>query len=128
MREQLQSNFWRDEFACKGEVCCDSTAAISLELVDRLQELRDLINKDYPQTPLIITSGFRCNQHNLNVGSSYASQHPRGLAADIMIPSFGKAKFLKYIKSIPAFERGGIGENYANFVHVDIRRTGRARW
>ena len=127
-REQLQTNFFRDEFTCKGEVCCDYSAPISLELVDRLQELRDLINEDYPGTPIIINSGFRCNIHNRNIGSSDGSQHPRGLAVDLRIPKIGKQRFLDYIKKIPAFERGGIGESYNTFVHVDIRRTGRARW
>ena len=37
--------------------------------------------------PVIISSGYRCNQLNIKVGGAYASQHTLGEAADIHIPS-----------------------------------------
>lgn len=36
--------------------------------------------------PIIISSGYRCNQLNVKVGGAYASQHTLGEAADIQIP------------------------------------------
>ena len=36
--------------------------------------------------PIIISSGYRCNQLNIKVGGAYASQHTLGEAADIYIP------------------------------------------
>lgn len=36
--------------------------------------------------PIIIGSGYRCNQLNVKVGGVYASQHTLGEAADIQIP------------------------------------------
>lgn len=36
--------------------------------------------------PVIITSGYRCNQLNVKVGGAYASQHTLGEAADIVPP------------------------------------------
>ena len=36
--------------------------------------------------PIIISSGYRCNQLNIKVGGVYASQHTLGEAADIFIP------------------------------------------
>lgn len=36
--------------------------------------------------PIIITSGYRCNQLNVKVGGAYASQHTLGEAADIRLP------------------------------------------
>lgn len=36
--------------------------------------------------PIIISSGYRCNQLNIKVGGAYASQHTLGEAADIQLP------------------------------------------
>ena len=36
--------------------------------------------------PIVITSGYRCNQLNVKVGGAYASQHTLGEAADIRLP------------------------------------------
>ena len=36
--------------------------------------------------PIVITSGYRCNQLNIKVGGAYASQHTLGEAADIQLP------------------------------------------
>ena len=36
--------------------------------------------------PVIITSGYRCNQLNVKVGGAYANQHALGEAADIVPP------------------------------------------
>lgn len=36
--------------------------------------------------PIVITSGYRCNQLNVKVGGAYASQHTLGEAADLRLP------------------------------------------
>ena len=36
--------------------------------------------------PIVISSGYRCNQLNVKVGGAYASQHTLGEAADIRLP------------------------------------------
>ena len=46
-----------------------------------LEPLRSFVGK-----PIIITSGYRCNQLNVKVGGAYASQHTLGEAADIQLP------------------------------------------
>ena len=40
----------------------------------------------FAQQPIIISSGYRCNQLNVKVGGAYTSQHTLGEAADIYIP------------------------------------------
>lgn len=42
--------------------------------------------RSYVGQPIIITSGYRCNQLNIKVGGAYASQHTLGEAADIQLP------------------------------------------
>ena len=46
-----------------------------------LEPLRSFVGK-----PIIITSGYRCNQLNVKVGGVYASQHTLGEAADLLLP------------------------------------------
>ena len=36
--------------------------------------------------PIVVTSGYRCNQLNIKVGGAYASQHTLGEAADLKLP------------------------------------------
>lgn len=40
----------------------------------------------FADQPIIISSGYRCNQLNIKVGGAYASQHTLGEAADIQLP------------------------------------------
>ena len=46
-----------------------------------LEPLRANVGK-----PIIISSGYRCNQLNVKVGGAYSSQHMLGEAADIKLP------------------------------------------
>ena len=44
--------------------------------------------------PVIISSGYRCNQLNVKVGGAYASQHTLGEAADIVpLPPAGSLSY-----------------------------------
>jgi len=74
-REQLTANFFRDEFACQ---CGCGFDAISLLMVDRLQQVREAIN-----IPIKITSGCRCATHNKAIGGVEDSGHLNGFAVDI---------------------------------------------
>lgn len=112
----LSKNFSRWEFACKGENCCGHSAPISRELVDALQQLRDLIGK-----PLRVNSGFRCLTHNRAVGSRDTSQHCLGLAADIATPEgMTPLEFSDMAARIEAFQNGGMFI-YHWGLHLDIR-------
>ncbi len=46
-----------------------------------LEPLRSFVGR-----PIVISSGYRCNQLNIKVGGAYASQHTLGEAADIHLP------------------------------------------
>jgi zinc D-Ala-D-Ala carboxypeptidase len=67
-------------------------------------------------TPFTITSGYRCQEHNANVGGVPSSPHTRGWAADIACDSSSK-RFAIINGLIEAgFTRIGIADK---FVHVD---------
>lgn len=120
MRESITKNFYRDEFACNGFLCCGNSAPINWLFVEKLQIYRDQLGLG-----LIVNSGFRCLTYNRSIGSKDTSQHPIGVAADIKIP-----KGLDIIDMLIAAEQldifGGVG-GYETFIHLDDGPRGR-RW
>ena len=130
MRDQIQDNFYRDEFACKGKNCCGHSAPINPTLVASLQLLRNrLKTKLEREVKIKINSGFRCEKHNASkkVGGSPDSQHCKGLAADISAKGIPVSVLYEQALSISVFAEGGIGL-YKNRIHVDVRTNGHARW
>jgi len=119
----LTKNFKRSEFACNGKNCCGHSAPVHPDLVSALQKLRDHL-----KIPLTINSGFRCNRHNKNIDGSENSFHTLGMAADIKCPNgHTPESFAKAAETITEFREGGIGI-YKSWVHLDVRKTGKARW
>lgn len=117
--EQLSKNFKRSEFTCH---CGCEDDRVRPELIEALQELRNLVN-----APIIVTSGFRCIEHNKACGGAKNSQHVYGRAADIHVSGMSQSTLASLAEKIPAFKNGGIGI-YKTWVHVDVRPTGKARW
>lgn len=109
----ISRSFLRSEFECPCSLCEQSghnTFKIDNLLLDKLQEVRDEINK-----PVIINSGFRCPTHNTSVGGKITSSHIKGRAADIAIlGSNYRYEVLRIFLS--KFNRIGIG---AEFIHID---------
>ena len=113
---KLSKNFDSSEFVCP---CCGKLK-ISPTLIDKLQELRDIINE-----PIIITSGYRCQQYNKSIGGYSHSPHLKGEAADIQVKglSINTVNYripivLAGIASKITGIRIGI---YPNHLHIDIR-------
>lgn len=114
---QLTKNFSLREYQCKCDSqSCDYTL-VDLDLIVKLQELRDTM-----KIPLRVTSGYRCETHNAIIGGSPTSQHKLGTAADI-VPLKGTLQQV-YDAASAIFD--GIG-TYNNFIHLDVRGY-RARW
>lgn len=53
--------------------------------------------------------------------------HTVGLAADIWSPAKTPHALADMAETIGVFQRGGIGL-YKSFIHIDVRKTGMARW
>ena len=75
--EQLSTHFNVKEFRCKCGGSHDNL--ISEELVQKLEQLRD----ELKCSKIEISSGYRCVQHDKNVGGSGRGQHTKGNAADV---------------------------------------------
>ncbi|WP_425352432.1 YcbK family protein [Rhizobium chutanense] len=73
--------------------------------------------------PVIVTSGYRDEEHNRLVGGADESMHKSCEAADIQIDGVTKWDIAAYIRSLP--NRGGVGTYcHTDSVHLD---TGKSR-
>ena len=114
--KKLSEHFRVREFKCKDG---SDKILVNEELPKVLEELRQKVGSD----AVIITSGYRTQQHNAAVGGAKASQHLKGNAADIQCKKGGAI--------IPAKEiccaledmghAGGVGYISGTAVHVDVR-------
>ena len=100
----------RERFACP---CCGEN-----EIDPRVAQMVSDIEEDVGER-LKVSSGYRCEKHNRDVGGSDTSSHLKGLAVDLEI---GRSR-LRYRVIGAALKRGihriGIGKN---LLHLDIDR------
>ncbi len=119
-------NFKSSEFECT----CGQCGAPPYP--DRIRHLAWVLQKVRREVgcPLKITSGYRCEEHNIAVGGSTRSKHlecwaadlkPVGKSVDVLLEAISK---LRRSGEIPA---GGLGR-YSSWVHYDIRPGGPADW
>ena len=93
--------------------CCQKEG-ITENLVIHLQMVHNLL----PQyAVMIITSGFRCPEHNKTVGGIEDSAHMKGLAADIKCNNSTYRFHLINALIRVGFKRIG---RYDNFIHADL--------
>jgi len=99
--------FAKEEFKCP---CC-GLSYVDDKLIKMLNKARKIAG-----IPFIINSGFRCGEHNKNIGGYPTSSHMTGLAADIKCKN-SKDRLIMLKALIEAkFNRIGIGNT---FIHVD---------
>jgi uncharacterized protein YcbK (DUF882 family) len=117
---KITPNFLENEFACKH--CGD--LLIAKELVEKVQKFRDII-----ETPIMISSAYRCKIHNANVGGASKSEHLSGEALDIYMNN-KKNLVNMFDIAVTLFPRVGIyyTEKNKGFLHVDIKSTGNLWW
>lgn len=129
MESRVSIHFLRDEFRCKGKNCCGNVGPVSERLVAGLEKLRALVNQElrFGDVAMVVNSGFRCRKHNAEIGGDVDSYHMTGEAADIVVHGMSMLRLAKLARSVPEFEKGGIGV-YESWIHVDVRRDGPCRW
>ena len=104
---KLSDNFRLGEFMCKCARCTE--VQVDDELVGILQKIRD-----YFGVPVNINSGYRCAEHNAEVGGDPGSHHMKGMAADIVVEGIEPAEVANYAESM-GVQRIGL---YSGFVHI----------
>lgn len=112
----------RKHFKCKCGGLCFHDDDVEPLLIKTLNMMQEELGVQF-----IINSGFRCPEHNNNVGGTLQSRHLFGLAADVATPKgMTSEEFAMAGEKHQPFANGGIGL-YDTFVHFDVRGR-RARW
>ena len=113
---KLNAHFTTRDFQCpcSNPECVDQK--ISVEIIDRLMVLRELI-----QEPLVITSGYRCEAYQAKLEASEVSTikdspHLDGNAIDVKPTRMPIKDFVKLAEKL--FKSIGIG---SVFIHLDLR-------
>lgn len=91
--------------------------------IEKTMALLDKIREKWG-SPIIVTSGFRCNALNEAIGGSSTSQHPKGEAADIK-PKKGTVRALfnmiaEMIRNNEIEVGQLIDEYHYSWVHVSV--------
>jgi uncharacterized protein YcbK (DUF882 family) len=109
--EKDSKYFKPEEFQCR---CCKS-GYVNGRLLSMLNQAREIM-----AVPIVLTSAFRCEKHNKDVGGKPNSAHLTGEAVDIKVPD-GAYRYA-LIKALfrCGFGRIGIADD---FVHVDVSVT-----
>lgn len=113
----LSEHFSREEMACR---CCHGLPldGISPALLAGLEKLRKTIGNK----PVNVSSAYRCEDNNYNVGGVRNSQHVLGKAADIWVEGYSSYRLGGICEEI--FDGVGIYIEQ-DFVHVDMRDDGK---
>ena len=100
--------------------CCSKVIYIP-RLFELLEQLQKLIPLEILSS---ITSGYRCDKHNEDVGGVKNSYHTQGKAADIYIGgvSAKDEKVVSFVKAARevGFKRIGYKQYKGVFVHLDV--------
>ncbi|TLD85784.1 D-Ala-D-Ala carboxypeptidase family metallohydrolase [Helicobacter sp. MIT 05-5294] len=119
--------FKESEFVCKCGKCQKPANVPGDKLLNALIEIRELY-----QSPVVINSGYRCEEHNKKVGGAAKSQHSTfgiktGGAADFVVKGVKTEEVFQQVMRM--FKDKGFGiaikrnkaNPYAGFVHLDTR-------
>lgn len=122
---QITQHFNSKEFRCK----CSNPHEFTVieQLPEKLEALYTKLSKSkFGCSRIIITSGYRCSNHDKAVGGTGSGKHTEGYAADIICyGADGKAIESKYICCVAqdvGFPAVAKIDNTA--VHVDVRFFG----
>ena len=115
-KKQLSKYFVSTEMDCHGSGCCSKTL-INPQLIEYLNQIREHFN-----SPVTISSGYRCTVHNSRVGGATGSRHTKGDAADIIVKGYNPKEVAQYAESI-GIKGIGLYETAKDgfFVHIDTR-------
>ena len=111
----MQNFFSDDEMRCP---CCGKML-MDLAFMRQLNMARWIAG-----IPFIVNSGYRCPEHNRQVGST-SENHPKGMAADIRCTDAGQR--FRLVGGVIGAGMQGIGI-YKTYVHCDINRPLPAIW
>lgn len=106
-------NFQKEEFACRCGKCGGFPAQPQEKLVRLAQQVRTHFGR-----PVTVSSGVRCEIHNMEVGGVANSYHLSGRAVDFCVEGVDGGMVLNYVNQQKAVRYAyRIGGGY---VHMDV--------
>ena len=120
---QLSPHFNAREFRCQ----CGKTheTLIASELVDKLESLYTTLNC----SKIIVTSGYRCPEHDKAVGGTSSGQHTKGTAADVCCYGQDGQPISSKTICCKAQDLGFTGianiTSSYQYTHLDVRTSGK---
>lgn len=113
------STYFKDsEFSCK---CGCKSPTPSNELLALLTLIRVYYN-----SPVIITSGYRCPTHNAKVGGAKKSKHLTNTAADFIVVGIDSKEVYTFLNKLFP-NKYGLAYKDSSFTHIDTDPNPR-RW
>jgi uncharacterized protein YcbK (DUF882 family) len=103
---KVGKNFKLSNFTCR---CGCGEVLYTPSLVEALDDLQERFQRE-----VVVTSGFRCEKRNKEVGGVPDSLHLNGQAVDFIVRGVSPAKVVQYLSDYD----GGVGE-YERHVHID---------
>lgn len=90
-------------------------------LAEFLQELRDVLTeKRGIDTPVYISSGYRCFALNVAIGGSARSKHMSALCADITVPGMSTLELALFIQGSMGGKYDQLIHEFGRWVHVGL--------
>jgi len=121
----MTKNFNIKEFNCKCGCEMPDDVRKNVEILAKnLQIVRDILDE-----PINISSAYRCEAHNKDIGGVSNSQHILGKASDLVVKNLSTDKVYTALDRLmdgKFISQGGLGK-YNTFTHYDIRGH-EARW
>jgi GH25 family lysozyme M1 (1,4-beta-N-acetylmuramidase) len=118
---QISPHFKASEFQCKCGAGHDFQ--LDTDLVDNLEKLFTALDC----SKIVISSGFRCKDHDISVGGDGTGQHTLGKAADFCCFDADKNPIVTYKVCCAAQDIGfrGIARINDAWTHCDVRSSGK---
>lgn len=112
----MNNYFSESDFKCK---CGCGQGEWNPRLKNILNEFREFLN-----TPVIVTSGYRCPTHNSKVGGAKNSYHVKSMAVDIVVRGYTGPQLYQQLMRFGRDKFGGVGIA-RTFLHLDLGPTRR---
>lgn len=122
-KTQLSAHFNVQEFKCQ----CGKSHDILIDsgLIDKLETLYTALNC----SKIIVTSGYRCLEHDKAVGGTGGGQHTKGTAADVCCYGQGGQPISSKTVCCKAQDLGFTGianiTSSYQYTHLDVRTSGK---
>ena len=120
---QLSPHFNIREFRCSCGI--NHETLIASELVDKLEALYTALNC----SKIIVTSGYRCPEHDKAVGGTSSGQHTKGTAADVCCYGQDGQPISSKTVCCKAQDLGFTGianiTSSYQYTHLDVRTSGK---